>query len=464
MAAAHPADPRPTATTRPIWAKGGDETNRLVHEFTVGDDYLYDRELAPFDLLGSLAHARMLGHVGLLSAQDTTALVGGLQALHREHLAGAWTVEVADEDVHSKVEALLEQRVGEPARRLHTGRSRNDQVLTDVRLWQKHTLALLADETAATAAALLERAQTHEFHPLPGYTHLQRAMPSSVGMFFAAHAQALLDDLILLDAAYQLADACPLGSGASYGVGLPLDRAYAATLLGFARSGGVAMADANGRGKVETACIDAAGAVVGDLSRLAADLLFFTTGEAGFFTIGKGFTTGSSIMPQKKNLDLFELLRGRAARFLGLRTGLAAITLGLPSGYSRDLQDTKALCLDGLRLARQGLAVAAAAVPTLEPVRARIEAALTPDLYATDEAYRLVREQGMAFRDAYRQVGRNLDQVPVPDHERTVRDRTHAGSTGNLGLPALAARGTRERARWTARATELTRIWETLLG
>ena len=169
-------------------------------------------------------------------------------------------------------------------------------------------------------------------------------------------------------------------------------------------------------------------------------------------------------MPQKKNLDLFELLRGRAARFLGLRTGLAAITLGLPSGYSRDLQDTKALCLDGLRLARQGLAVAAAAVPTLEPVRARIEAALTPDLYATDEAYRLVREQGMAFRDAYRQVGRNLDQVPVPDHERTVRGRTHAGSTGNLGLPALAARGERERARWAARAAELTRVWETLLG
>jgi argininosuccinate lyase len=446
-----------------IWSKGGDETNSLVHEFTVGDDYLHDRVIAPYDILGSVAHARMLGRVGLLSASDTAVLCQGLTTLHREFLAGKWTVEVNDEDVHSKVEALLTQRIGEPAKRLHTGRSRNDQVLTAVRLWQKHTLINIGRETCSAIAALLERAQTHEFHPLPGYTHLQRGMPSSVGMFFAAHAQALLDNLFILDATFRLVDACPLGSGASYGVGLPLDREFSAKLLGFSRWGGVAMADANSRGKVETACLDAVGAMVNDLSRLAADLVFFTTAECGFFRIGKGFTTGSSIMPQKRNLDLFELLRGRAARFLGLRTGLNAITLGLPSGYSRDLQDTKALCIDGLRLARQGLAVATAAVPTLEPVREKILAALTPDIYATDEAYRLVREQGMAFRDAYVAVGRNLAALTTPNHDGTVRQRTHHGSTGNLGLASLHERRAAASTTYDNAERQLLAHWDELL-
>ena len=447
-----------------IWSKGGDETNALVHEFTVGDDFLHDRVIAPYDVLGSIAHARMLGRVGLIKEADATTLCNGLKTLHREFMAGQWTVEVSDEDVHSKVEALLTERLGEPAKRLHTGRSRNDQVLTAIRLWQKHTLLALGRETCSTIGALLERARTHEFHPLPGYTHLQRGMPSSVGMFFAGHAQALLDNLFTLDAAYRLVDACPLGSGASYGVGLPLDREYSAKLLGFGRWGGVAMADANSRGKVETVCLDAAGTMVSDLSRLAGDLVFFTTAECGFFQIGKGFTTGSSIMPQKRNLDLFELLRGRAARFLGMRTGLAAITLGLQSGYSRDLQDTKALCIDGLRLARQGLAVATAAVPTLEPVRERILAALTPDIYATDEAYRLMREKGMTFRDAYVEIGRHLDRLTTPDHDGTVRNRTHAGSTGALGLAGLTARRDTALTHYEETERALLTTWEALLA
>ncbi|MCK6490678.1 MAG: argininosuccinate lyase [Planctomycetes bacterium] len=447
-----------------IWSKGGDETNALVHAFTVGDDHLNDRVIAPYDVLGSIAHARMLAAVGLIAPADGEALARGLAQLHREYLAGGWTVEAADEDVHSKVEALLTARLGEVGKRLHTGRSRNDQVLTAVRLWQKHVLSQLGAEVAAAAAALLAQARAFEFHPLPGYTHLQRAMPSSVGQFFAAHAQALLDDLPLFEAAYTMANRCPLGSGASYGVGLPLDRALSARLLGFARSGGVAMADANGRGKVETAVLDAAGAVMNDLSRLAADLVFFTSGECGFFRIGKGFTTGSSIMPQKKNLDLFELLRGRTARFLGLRTGLYATTVGLHSGYSRDLQDTKALCIQGLDIARQSVAVAAAAVPTLEPVRERILAALDPGIYATDEAYRLVREQGLTFRDAYVQVGRNLGAVAIPDHDAVVRARTHAGSTGNLGLDALDAEAAAAATAWEARQGALESCWERLLA
>ncbi|HYE06284.1 MAG TPA: argininosuccinate lyase [Planctomycetota bacterium] len=445
-----------------IWSKGGDETAALVHEFTVGDDFLYDRVIAPYDCLGSLAHVAMLAHVGLLPADQARALSAGLRDLHRGFIAGAWTVEAADEDVHSKIEALLTTRLGDAGRRLHTGRSRNDQVLTAIRLWQKHELCRAADGVAAAARALLTQARTHEFHPFPGYTHWQRAMPSSLGMFFASHAQALVDDLALFEGAFALSDSCPLGSGAGYGVGLPLDRAMTATLLGFARVG-LAGADGNGRGKVETAVLDALGAVVNDLSRLAADLVFFTSAECGFFTIAAGFTTGSSIMPQKRNLDLFELLRGRASRFLGLRTGLFATTVGLPSGYSRDLQDTKALCIDGVRLARQGLAVVAAAVPTLQPVRERILAALTPEIYATDEAYRLVRDEGVPFREAYQRVGKDLARLGTLDHDAVVRGRTHAGSTGALGLDALARRLDGDATRWRARADALTAIWDRLL-
>ncbi len=450
--------------TRPIWAKGGDATDAVVHAFTVGDDWRHDRALVAYDLLGSIAHARMLVRTGLIPAADGAALVAGLRALHAEHAAGAWTVEPDDEDVHSKVEALLTARLGEPGKRLHTGRSRNDQVLTDLRLLQKHRLLRLAEAASEAARALLARARAHEFHPLPGYTHLQRGMPSSVGMWFAGHAQGLLESLILVEAAADLADRCPLGSGASYGVGLPLDRAGVAHDLGFARHSGVAMADANSRGKVDAAVLDAAGALLLDLSRLAGDLVFFTSQECGFFTLGPGFTTGSSIMPQKRNPDVFELLRARTARFLGLRTGLVAVVAGLPSGYSRDLQDTKALCLDGLDLAEAALAVAARAVPSIAPVRERILAALTPDLYATDEAYRRMREGGMTFRDAYVQVGRELDALAAPDHDAVVRSRTHAGSTGALGLDQLDAQAAAAAARAHGRREALEARWRDLLG
>lgn len=446
-----------------IWSKGGDETNALIHQFTVGNDFTYDRVLAPYDILGCIAQAKQLAKVGIISQADGDALVGGLRDLHRDYEAGKWTVELRDEDVHSKIEALLTERLGDPALRIHTGRSRNDQVLTAVRLWQKHTLGRIAQQVCDAAQVLVDKATEHEFHPLPGYTHLQRGMPSSVGQFFGAHAQLLLDNMFQIDAAFAMSDRCPLGSGASYGVGLPLDREYTAQLLGFTRPTAIAMADANGRGKVECATLDAVGAVINDLSRFAADIVFFTTQECGFFSIGKGFTTGSSIMPQKRNPDLFELLRGRASTFLGLRTGLYATTIGLPSGYSRDLQDTKASLIDGVRLAEQALAVTIAATPTLQPVRARIEAALTPDLYATDEAFRLVREEGIPFREAYVRVGRDLASLSTPDHDACVRSRTHSGSTGNLGLPSLSKQIGELRSTWAKRVGDLEGTWSKLL-
>ena len=446
-----------------IWSKGGDETNALVHAFTVGEDWRLDRLLAPYDILGSIAHAQMLGAQGIIPKDQATTLTQHLQKLSADFHAGVWNVESTDEDVHSKVEALLIERCGEPGRNLHTGRSRNDQVLTAVRCFQKDRLLDLALATIDAASAMLVQARAHSLVPLPGYTHLQRGMPSSVGMFFASHAQGLVDDLLLLDAAYNLADRCPLGSGASYGVGLPLDREMTRLSLGFGRPPAAAMAEQNGRGKIEAATLQAAGAIMLDLSRLAADIVFFVSQECGFFSLAPGFTTGSSIMPQKRNPDLFELIRGRAATFGALQNGLWEITRGLPSGYSRDLQETKALLIQGLDLVRQSLAVTAQAIPALTPRLDRIEQALTPDLYATDEAYRLMREKNISFREAYRIVGKNLDAVAVPDHVATITGRTHQGSTGNLGLEALGAEIAKHCGTWTQRRDTLHAAWQKLL-
>lgn len=447
-----------------IWSKGDDSTNQLVHAFTVGDDYLHDRTLAPYDILGCLAHARNLAAGKIINEQQHQELASELKALHQSYQAGQWTVEQDDEDVHSKIEALLIEKIGDSGKVLHTGRSRNDQVLTAMRLWIKDQLCERALQTLHVIDACLQQATTHEFHPLPGYTHLQRGMPSSVGMFFAGHAQALLDNLILLRSAFEVADSCPLGSGASYGVGLPLQRELSAELLGFARAGYPAMADANSRGKVECIAIDAIGASMNDLSRFAADMIFFTTSECGFFSIAKGFTTGSSIMPQKKNLDLFELLRGRTARFLGLRTGLYASTIGLHSGYSRDLQDSKAQCMDAMRLASEGLALAAAAIEKLTVNSEAIITALSPDLYATDEAFRLVMEEDMSFRDAYIKVGQEIDDVQTPDHYATVKNRSHSGSTGKLGLERMTTEAKTATEHWSNTHTQLQKVWSDLLA
>jgi argininosuccinate lyase len=455
---------REPTMAEPIWSKRGETAATPVHAFTVGDDWRYDRVLAPYDLLGSIAHAQMLGETGIIPAGPAATLVDGLRRLHADFTAGAWTVDADDEDMHSKIEALLAARLGDVAGDLHTGRSRNDQVLTALRLWQKDQLAGLARTAAATATALLEQARRHEFAPLPGYTHLQRAMPSSLGMFFGGHAQGLIESDLLLDAAWRLADRCPLGSGAGYGVPLPLNRDLPADLLGFDRRGAIAMADANSRGKVDTACLDAAGALLGDLSRLAANVIFFTSAECGFFGLAPGFTTGSSIMPQKRNPDVFELLRGRCATFLGLRTGLTAVTIGLPSGYSRDLQETKALVMDGLRLAHGCVTIAAAAVPGIIVHPDRIAAALTPDLYATAAAYERMRRTGGSFRASYRHVGAHLDEVKAPaDPAASLRARTHAGATGDLGLADLDSQAAAMAAAWAGRQDRLRMIWRRLL-
>ena len=271
-----------------IWSKGGDNTDALVHEFTVGDDWLYDRQIAPYDCSVVSRMRPCSGRQKLFLRKIQRSWCVNCKKLHREFLAGAWTVESTDEDVHSRIEALLTERLVSQACVFTQGEVGMTKCLPATRLWLKDKLLTIADQLCQVVDALCAQAQEHEFVPRACYTHLQRGMPSSMGMFFGGHAAGLLESLILLDGAYQLADSCPLGSGASYGSGLSLDRALCTKLLGFARGGSIAMVDANSRGKVETAALDALNGVITDISRLSADVIFFVSAEAGFPSFEQG--------------------------------------------------------------------------------------------------------------------------------------------------------------------------------
>src|SRR5579862_9252328 len=288
-----------------LWAKGY-ELEPLIEQYEAARNAALDGALARHDLWGSLAHARMLRHVGLLSDADWQTLDAGLRTLFAEASKGALRPTTAQEDIHTLIENELVARVGEVGKHVHLGRSRNDQAQVDLRLYAKEGLLAVAAATYETAAALLALARAHEWTPMPGYTHMQRAMLSSVGLWAASYAEALLDDLIALDAAYTLNDASPLGSAAAYGVPLPLDRELVAQLLGFARVHANVLTAANARGKIEAAVVQALALVMLDLGKWAQDTLLFSTREFGFFTFPDELAAGSSIMPQKRNLDALE--------------------------------------------------------------------------------------------------------------------------------------------------------------
>nr|MBF6592563.1 argininosuccinate lyase [Ktedonobacterales bacterium] len=289
-----------------LWSKGY-EIEPLIAHYEAGRNATLDAELARHDVWGSLAHARMLRTVGLLDDDDWRALHTALCDLLREAERDGLRPSTAQEDIHTLIENALVERIGAAGKNLHTGRSRNDQALVDLRLYAREALVAVATEALDTVDALLGLAAAHKWTPVPGYTHMQRAMLSSVGLWAAAHAEALLDDGIALAAAYALNDACPLGSAAAYGAPLPLDRAYVARLLGFAGPHHNVLAAANARGKVEAAVVQALALVMLDLSKLAQDVLLFTTSEFGFFTVPQELCDGSSIMPQKRNLSALEL-------------------------------------------------------------------------------------------------------------------------------------------------------------
>jgi len=428
-----------------LWQKDYD-LDAEVEAFTVGSDYLLDRELVAADCLGSMAQARMLAKIGVLSAEEAAALVGELKQVVRLAARGEFEIGLADEDVHTAVENHLTRALGEAGKKIHTARSRNDQVIVDLRLVGKERLLEMGEEVTSFAGTLAGFAGKHRLVPMVGRTHMQRAMPSTVGVWAGAYLESMLDDLELLWAAYAINDQCPLGSAASYGVPLAIDRQYVSDLLGFARVQNNVLYANNSRGKTESVILSALAQVAVDLSRLAQDLMLFSMPEFGYFRLPQELCSGSSIMPQKRNPCACELVRAKAADVTTCLVRILEVLRGLPSGYNRDLQETKEPFLRGLAVTRSCVRICDLTMRRLEVVPEALRAAFTPEVYATDRALELAA-QGMPFRDAYREVGRHLEQLEKLDPDQVVRQRTHLGTAGNLGLEQAAARIEAHRAR-----------------
>ena len=391
-----------------LWDKGEPLDDRVLR-YTAGEDHLLDARLVPYDVRGSIAHAGMLHGAGLLSSEDLEAIRQGLETLAAEHTAGGWRIELADEDVHTALESRLTARIGEAGSRLHLGRSRNDQVLTALRLYIKDEVEILRSGALEVAAALDALAAREAETPLPGYTHLQPAMPSSVPLWAGGFAAELRDDADGLAAARRRLDKNPLGSAAGYGVPLlPIDREATRASLGFAEVPEPVTAVQLSRGKAEAQVLFEIVLLLQDLGRLAADLVLFSMRELGFVSLPAEMTTGSSIMPQKRNPDVFELVRGRTATAVACLVEVLGITAKLPSGYHRDLQLLKAPLFRGVDLARETLAVMAPALAGVRFQREKIH--LEPGLFAAEAAYRMVLEEGIPFREAYRRVGAGYNE------------------------------------------------------
>lgn len=385
-----------------LWDKGA-ALDAAILRFTVGEDHLLDQRLVRHDVHASIAHARMLCSVGLLSAADAEALVQALTALGASHERGEWSISLEEEDAHTALESRLVAQLGEAGKRIHLGRSRNDQVLTALRLYLRaagDSAAAAAELVAAELDALAARQGTQ---PLPGYTHMQRAMPSSVALWANGFAAEIRDDAAALHRALTRAALNPLGSAAGYGVPfLPLNREQTTAALGFAATQEPVTACQLSRGKAEAALAFELCLLLQDYGRLAADLCLFATAEFAFVKLPDAFTTGSSIMPQKRNPDVFELLRARAAQAPADLLAILNVPAKLSSGYHRDLQLIKAPLFRVLDCAEACSAVLARALPGISFDAERCSAAMDASLGATEEACRLVAEQGLPFRDAYR--------------------------------------------------------------
>ncbi|MBI3659811.1 argininosuccinate lyase [Candidatus Acetothermia bacterium] len=416
-----------------LWQTDNSKTdNQLVEQFTAGDDISLDEKLYRYDLLGSLAHAYMLSKIGVLSTKEFSKLRAAVLKL----LDAEIHLTVQDEDVHTKVENLLVHKLGELGQKIHTGRSRNDQVLLDTRLHTKDKLSEIALSAMRLAMNLNTLAQRHEFVPMPGYTHTRRAMPSSVGLWASAFAESLLEDLVLLQATYELNDRSPLGAAAGYGVPLNLDRELAAKLLGFKSVQKNTIGVMNSRGRLEFAILAALSTLMQTVARLATDLIWFSADEFQFFQLADRFCTCSSLMPNKKNPDMLELVRARAASIIANMNQLAMITHGLTSGYHRDLQETKGSLLRSLETTRATVQIMSALIVELEVNEEKLEAACSADLFAVDHVIEQV-QKGVPFRQAYQNVKRNLSNIKALKPREALKKRNHIGGSGNLCLDQL---------------------------
>lgn len=412
-----------------LWDKGYDD-DALIDKFTVGKDRELDLYLAQYDILGTMAHITMLSKVGLLPEEDLKKLLPVLAELHEDAVAGKFEIEPDVEDVHSQVELMLTRRLGDVGKKVHTGRSRNDQVLVDLKLYARAEIRKTVEKIQALFEVLQRKSEQYKDVLLPGYTHLQVAMPSSFGLWFGAYAESLTDDLRLMLAAWDITNQNPLGSAAGYGSSAPLDRTMTTRLLGFADLDYNVVYAQMGRGKTERAISFAYAAVAETVGRLAVDCCLYASQNFGFIHLPDSMTTGSSIMPHKKNPDVFELVRAHCNKIQGAPNDIRLITGNLPSGYFRDMQILKEVFIPIFQEMDDCLDIASYAVEKMEIVKDIMSDLKYQPAFSVEEVNRLVEEENVPFRDAYKRVGLKIMAGNFSFHGEL--HHTHEGSIGNL--------------------------------
>jgi argininosuccinate lyase len=450
---------------RSLWGDGSG-LDRAIAAYTAGEDRRWDQRLLRWDVIGTMAHAAGLARTGLLDDAEHATLAAELRRTLVDAAVGIFAVTEDDEDAHSALEHRLVERLGELGEKVHAGRSRNDQVMAALRLYLRSELLDLGREVIATARALLAFGRAGAGVVLPGFTHLRRAMPSSIGLWAAGYAEVLLDDLGPLDAVLDLADRGPLGSAAGYGAPLPLDRRGVSDALGFAAPQLASTAVQLSRGKLEAMVLAALWAVARDLAALSWDVILYSSDEHGYLVLPAELATGSSIMPHKHNPDVFELTRGRAGVIVGLAVQAMAVAGSLPGGYHRDLQLTKGPVMEGIDTVRAMLRMVADAVPRLGVDAARCAAAVSGDLLATDEVFRRVRS-GVPFRAAYREVAAEIAGGAAPpslEPAEVLATRRHLGGAGAPALDELEEVAGRAERRLDERRRAATTAIDRLVG
>ena len=422
-----------------LWQKDKDSLQEVT-SFTTGLDREMDLFLAPYDVLGSLAHIQMLESIGLLKKEELTILTTGLKDIYQQIQKGEFKIEDDVEDIHSQVELLLTKRLGDVGKKIHSGRSRNDQVLLDLKLYLRHEIKEVTDLVTVFFDLLVRKSEEHKDKLMPGYTHLQLAMPSSFGLWFGAYAESLVDDVITLQAAYQVVNKNPLGSAAGYGSSFPLDRKMTTTLLGFDDLNYNVVYAQMGRGKTERIVASALSNVAATLGKLSMDACLFLNQNFGFISFPDELTTGSSIMPHKKNPDVFEIIRARCNQLVALPNNIAMGTTNLPSGYHRDLQLLKEMLFPAIQQLKQCLQMAHLMISNISVKSDILNDEKYKFLFSVEEVNRLVLA-GVPFRDAYKQVGLDIEQSKYNPSAKVAH--THIGSIGNLSNKSISEMMTR---------------------
>ena len=417
-----------------LWQKNTD-INKAVENFTVGNDRDFDLLLAPFDVLGNIAHAKMLATVGLLTKEESDQLIAELKNIYADIQDSNFTIQPGMEDIHSQVEFLLTEKLGDAGKKIHSARSRNDQVLLDIKLFLRHEIEQLVDHTASFFELLQKKSEQYKDRLLPGYTHLQLAMPSSFGLWFGAYAESLVDDMETLRSAYRIVNKNPLGSAAGYGSSFPIDRSLTTKLLGFADLNYNVVYAQMGRGKAERITAQALANLADTLAKMSMDLCLYLNQNFDFISFPAELTTGSSIMPHKKNPDVFELIRANCNRIKALPNEISMMTTNLPSGYHRDLQLLKENLFPAFTVLHNCLDMASLMLEHISIKENILADEKYKYLFSVEEVNRLVL-RGVPFRDAYKKVGADIEENNFTPLQQLAH--THEGSINNLQTEAIA--------------------------